>query len=50
MNSSSKKLAYNVGGAIVGALLATVAIFGLINQQSSATQPQKYSQTINYDQ
>ncbi|WP_158607475.1 hypothetical protein [Flexivirga caeni] len=50
MGESNKKVLYNVGGAVVGAVLATVAIFGLIAQQGSVTQPQKFSSTINYNQ
>ncbi|NNG41183.1 hypothetical protein HJ588_18135 [Flexivirga sp. ID2601S] len=50
MGEGNKKVAYNVGGAIVGALLAAVAIFGLIAQQGSITQPQKFSQNIDYNQ
>ncbi|MBD2760245.1 DUF2613 family protein [Yimella sp. cx-573] len=49
-NQGGKKAAYNIGGAVVGALLASVAIFGLVQQQGSATQPQKYNAQINYDQ
>lgn len=44
------KLLYNIGGAVVGAVLATVATFGLIAQQNSSTQPQKASSTISYNQ
>ena len=50
MSDSNKKILYNVGGAVIGAVLATVAIFGLIAQQGSVTQPQKFSSTINYNQ
>lgn len=50
MGDSNKKILYNVGGAVIGAVLATVAIFGLIAQQGSVTQPQKFSSTINYNQ
>lgn len=50
MGDSNKKVLFNVGGAVIGAVLATVAIFGLIAQQGSVTQPQKYSSTISYNQ
>lgn len=44
------KMAFNIGGAVLGALLATVAVFGLVAQQNSVTQPQTYNSTITYDQ
>ncbi|HWC21941.1 MULTISPECIES: hypothetical protein [Flexivirga] len=50
MTDTNKKLLYNVGGVVAGAVLATVAIFGLIAQQGSVTQPQKFSSTISYNQ
>lgn len=50
MSPLGKKLAFNVGGAVIGAVLATVAIFGLIAQQNSVSQPQTYKSTITYDQ
>lgn len=50
MNEGSKKVAFNVGGAIIGAVLACVSVFGLIAQQNSVTQPQTYKSTITYDQ
>ncbi|WP_446663496.1 hypothetical protein [Flexivirga sp. B27] len=50
MGASNMKLLYNIGGAVAGVVLATVAIFGLIAQQGSVTQPQKFSSTINYNQ
>ncbi|TWE12632.1 DUF2613 family protein [Rudaeicoccus suwonensis] len=46
----ANKIIYNVGGAIVGALLAAVAIFGLVQQQGSQTQPQTYKGAITYNQ
>lgn len=49
-SQASKKAAYNIGGAVIGALLASVAIFGLVQQQGSITQPQTYKAQINYDQ
>lgn len=50
MGASNMKLLYNIGGAVAGVVLATVAIFGLIAQQGSVTQPQKFSSTISYNQ
>lgn len=49
-NDGGKRAAWNIGGAIAGALLAAVAIFGLVQQQSSISQPQTYKAQINYDQ
>ena len=49
-NDGGKKAAWNIVGAIAGALLAGVAIFGLVQQQSSVSQPQTYKAQINYDQ
>lgn len=49
-NDGGKRAAFNIGGAVVGALLAAVAIFGLVAQQGSVTQPQTYKAQINYDQ
>ncbi|MCG8655198.1 MULTISPECIES: DUF2613 family protein [unclassified Yimella] len=49
-NDGGKKAAWNIVGAIAGALLAAVAIFGLVQQQSSVSQPQTYKAQINYDQ
>jgi hypothetical protein len=40
----------HVGGALAGAVLASGAVFGLIAQQGSVTQPQKFSSTISYNQ
>lgn len=50
MGEANQKMLYNVGGAVIGVVLAGVAIFGLVQQQGSVTQPQKYSSTINYNQ
>ncbi len=44
------KLGLNVGGAVLGMILAAAAIFGLVQQQGGITQPQTYSPQINYDQ
>lgn len=49
MNTSSKKAAYNVGGVVVGALLAALAIFGIVQVQSSADVPQENTQLIEYN-
>lgn len=48
MSAATNKTAYNVGGAIVGVLLALFAIFGLIQSQN-AEQAQKYQSKISYD-
>ena len=48
-NDGSKKIAYNVGGTVLGALLAAAAIFGIVASQSSATSPQENQQVINYN-
>ncbi|MBO1766586.1 MULTISPECIES: hypothetical protein [Allobranchiibius] len=49
MDATNKKLAYNIGGGLLGVILALLAIFGLVAQQNSVTQPQKYSPQISYD-
>ena len=49
MSASTNKAAYNVGGAIVGILLALLAIFGLIQTQGNQEQAQKYQSKISYD-
>lgn len=49
-SSGGKKTAYNIGGGIIGAILAAVAIFAMITQQGSQTQPQTYNAKISYDQ
>ena len=49
MDPTNLKLAYNIGGGLLGVVLALLAIFGLVAQQNSVTQPQKYSSQINYD-
>lgn len=45
----ANKAAYNVGGAVVGILLALAAIFGLIQSQSNQDQTQQYKSKISYD-
>lgn len=49
MDETNKKLAYNIGGGVLGIILALLAVFALIAQQGSVTQPQKYSSNISYD-
>lgn len=49
-SAAGKQAAYNIGGAVIGVVLALIAIFALVAQQGSVTQPQKYSAQINYDQ
>ncbi len=46
MNS---KIAYNVGGTVLGALVAALSIFGIVQYQSSQTMPQENQQVINYN-
>lgn len=48
MNDGSKKVAYNVGGTVLGALLAAVAIFGIVQSQNQS-MPQENQQVINYN-
>ncbi|WP_186526023.1 hypothetical protein [Leekyejoonella antrihumi] len=50
MNQGTTKIAFNIGGALIGAVLACVSIFGLIAQQNSVSQPQTYKSTITYGQ
>ncbi|WP_156822538.1 hypothetical protein [Demetria terragena] len=45
----ASKVAWNAGGAIVGIVLAALAVFGLVQSQSSVQQKQTYSETISYD-
>ncbi len=49
MNTGSKKLAYNVGGTVIGAVLAALAIFGIVTYQNSVETPQTNQQVINYN-
>ena len=49
MNTGSKKIAYNVGGTVLGALVAALSIFGIVQVQSSAEVPQENQQVINYN-
>ncbi len=48
-NEGQKKTAFNVGGVVVGALLASLSIFGIVQAQSSQEMPQQNSQVIKYD-
>lgn len=48
--SGGRKTAFNIGGAVIGILLALIAIFALVWAQGNIAQPQKYSAQINYDQ
>lgn len=48
MGTDNKKLAYNVGGAVLGIVLAALATFGVI-AASSASQPQTYGTQISYN-
>lgn len=49
VNEGNKKAVWNIGGAIVGILLAGLSVIGLINSQNSVQQPQNYKNTISYD-
>lgn len=44
----TQKIAFNVVGTIIGALLAGLAIFGIVASQQTDS-PQKYTETINYN-
>lgn len=37
-------------GVLAGMVIAIGAVFGIVFQQSSIAQPQKYSKVISYDQ
>ena len=47
--NNENKVAYNVAGAVIGALLAAVAIFSIVQVQSSAQTPQEHTRLISYD-
>lgn len=49
MNTGTKKVAYNVGGTVLGALLAALSIFGIVQYQSGQEMPQENQQVINYN-
>jgi len=49
VNSGGKKLAYNVVGTVVGAVLAGLAIFGIVSYQNGVDTPQTNQQVINYN-
>jgi len=49
VNTGSKKVAYNVGGTILGGLLAALSIFGIVQYQNSQEMPQENQQIINYN-
>lgn len=46
--NSDNKVAWNVAGGVIGALLACLAIFGVVQSQSQP-QEQKYQKTISYN-
>lgn len=48
-SEGTKKTAYNVGGTVVGALLAAVAIFIVVQTQSGQDVPQENTQLIEYN-
>ena len=49
MNTGNKKAAYNVGSTVLGALLAALSIFGIVQMQSSESMPQENQQVISYN-
>ncbi|HIZ98053.1 MAG TPA: hypothetical protein H9805_05675 [Candidatus Janibacter merdipullorum] len=49
MNTGTKKVAYNVGGTVLGALLAALSIFGIVQYQNGQDMPQENQQVINYN-
>lgn len=49
MNTGTKKIAYNVGGTVLGALVAALSIFGIVQYQNSQSMPQENQQIINYN-
>ena len=49
MNTGTKKIAYNVGGTVIGAILAALAIFGIVASQNNQSMPQENQQVINYN-
>lgn len=46
---SDNKAAYNTAGAVIGALLAAISIFALVQGMSSQDTDQKNSQLISYN-
>ena len=43
------KVAWNVAGGVIGALLAAIAILGIVGSQTSATQTQTNDNIISYN-
>ena len=46
---SDNKAAYNTAGAVIGALLAAISIFALVQGMSSQDTDQENSQLISYN-
>ena len=44
-----KAAVWNVAGAVIGALLAAIAILGIVGSQTSATQTQTNQEVISYN-
>lgn len=49
MSTSENKSAYNTAGAIIGALLAAVSIFALVQGMGGQQTEQQHSRLISYD-
>lgn len=49
MSNSDNKAAYNTAGAIIGALLAAVSIFALVQGMGGQQTEQQHSRLISYD-
>jgi uncharacterized membrane protein len=48
-NDGSKKLAYNVVGTVLGAAMAALLIFGIVQYEGNKSVPQENQQIINYN-
>ncbi|GAB3115904.1 hypothetical protein GCM10027055_24590 [Janibacter alkaliphilus] len=48
-NEGTQKTVYNVTGTIIGALLAAVAIFIVVQSQTGAEVPQENTSVISYN-
>ena len=48
MGETGNKTMYNIGGGVLGALLAGLAVFGLVHSQQQP-QPQEHSAQISYE-
>lgn len=50
MGSGGSRALWILGGTLGGIVIAAGSVFGIVAQQSSVQQPQKYSKVISYDQ